>query len=109
MWAAYISQALYEHVQVAVRTESAAALGAALTWRSPAALLNDVAKEFSADAAAGLFVLDVVEHVRGLANNWADALSHLHVPEELGASGASRSQAPVPRGAFWTARALPPV
>ena len=37
-WAAYIRQALHERVQGAVRTDSAAAMGAALTWRSPAPL-----------------------------------------------------------------------
>ena len=57
-WAAAIRDALNEHVQVAVRTDSAAAMGAALTCRSPAPLLNDVAKELAADAAAGLFVVD---------------------------------------------------
>ena len=45
----------------------------------------------------------------GIANVWADELSHLRVPEELAASGASRSRAPIPKGAFWTARAPPPV
>ena len=96
-------------MQVAVRTDSAAAMGAAMSWRSPAPRLNEVAKELCADAAAGLFAVDLVEHVPGIANVWADALSHLRVPEELGASGASRASAPVPRGAFWTARAPPPV
>ena len=107
-WAAEIRHALNERVQVAVRTDSAAAMGAALTYRSPAPRLNQVAKELCADAAAGLFTVDLVEHVPGIANVWADELSHLRVPEELAASGASRSRAPIPKGAFWTARAPPP-
>ena len=55
-WGDLIRPAVEARVQVAVRTDSAAAMGAALTWRSKSAALNEVAKELCADAAAGLFV-----------------------------------------------------
>ena len=95
-------------VQVAVRTDSAAAMGAALTWRSPSPRLNEVAKELAADAAAGLWMLDVVEHVSGLANVWPDRLSHLSVPEELSIAKATRAWPPKLDEAFWLTRRKPP-
>ena len=62
------------------KASSAAAMGAALTWRSKSAALNEVAKELCADAAAGLFVFDLVEHVPGLANVTAEKLSRRFDP-----------------------------
>jgi len=67
-----------------------------------------VAKELCADAAAGLFVFDLVEHVPGLANVWADQLSHLRVPEELKVLAVTRTEPPPPQEAFWRTRADPP-
>ena len=107
-WGDLIRPAVENRVQVAVRTDSAAAMGAALTWRSRSAALNEVAKELCADAAAGLFVFDLVEHVPGLANVWADQLSHLRVPEELQVASAERTEPSPPQGAFWRTRADPP-
>ena len=95
-------------MQVAVRTDSAAAMGAALTWRSPSPRLNEVAKELAADAAAGLWMLDVVEHVPGLANVWADRLSHLSVPEELLIAKAAQEWPPTLQEEFWLTRRKPP-
>ena len=79
-----------------------------MTWRSPSAALNEAAKELCADGAAGLFVFDLVEHVPGLANVWADQLSHLRVPEELLMAQAERTTPPVPAEAFWLTRQDPP-
>jgi hypothetical protein len=107
-WTHLVRHAVEDRVQVAVRTDSAAAMGAALTWRSPSKKLNEVAKEMAADAAAGLFVLDLVEHVPGLANVWADMLSHLSVPEELLLAQAEKASTPVLDEAFWLTRAQPP-
>ena len=107
-WGDLIRPAVEARVQVAVRTDSAAAMGAALTWRSKSAALNEVAKELCADAAAGLFVFDLVEHVPGLANVWADQLSHLRVPEELRVLAVTRTEPPPPQEAFWRTRADPP-
>ena len=50
-WSSRIRPAREARVQVAVRTDSAAAMGAALTWRSPSAKLNEVAKELAAACA----------------------------------------------------------
>ena len=71
--------------------------------------LNEVAKELAADAAAGLWMLDVVEHVPGVANVWADRLSHLSVPEELELAKASRDWPPVLNEEFWLTRRDPPL
>ena len=108
MWQDRIRPASDTRVQVAVRTDSAAAMGAALTWRSPSPRLNEVAKELAADAAAGLWMLDVVEHVPGLANVWADRLSHLSVPEELIIAKASQEWPPSLQEEFWLTRRKPP-
>ena len=83
-------------------------MDAALTWRSPSKKLNEVAKEMAADAAAGLFVLDLVEHVPGLANVWADQLSHLSVPQELLLAQAEQASPPEVDEAFWLTRMQPP-
>ena len=108
MWNDRIRPASATRVQVAVRTDSAAAMGAALTWRSPSPRLNEVAKELAADAAAGLWMLDVVEHVPGIANVWADQLSHLSVPEELTIAKAAQEWPPTLQEEFWLTRRKPP-
>ena len=107
-WTQRIRPTREARVQVAVRTDSAAAMGAALTWRSPSAKLNEVAKELAADAAAGLWMLDVVEHVPGLANVWADRLSHLRVPEELEMARAEITTLPSVNDDFWLTKKDPP-
>ena len=53
-------------------------------------------------------MLDVVEHVPGLANVWADQLSHLSVPEELEMAKATRELPPVVNEEFWLTRREPP-
>ena len=108
VWRDRIRPAREARVQVAVRTDSAAAMGAALTWRSPSPRLNEIAKELSADAAAGLWMLDVVEHVPGLANVWADRLSHLGVPQELVIAKAEETILPSVDDDLWLTRTEPP-
>ena len=58
----------------------------------------------AAEAAAGLWMLDVVEHVPGLAIVWADRLSHLGVPEELVMACAEETDLPCVDDDFWLTR-----
>ena len=53
-------------------------------------------------------MLDVVEHVPGLANVWADRLSHLSVPEELLIAKAAQEWPPTLQEDFWLTRRKAP-
>ena len=53
-------------------------------------------------------MLDVVEHVPGLANVWADRLSHLRVPEELEMARAEMTTLSSVHDDFWLTKKDPP-
>jgi hypothetical protein len=69
--------------------------------------MNEVAKELCADGAAGMFTFDIIDHVPGLQNCWADTLSHLRVPDEL--TKLTPASPPEVDAALWTAKSVPPV
>ena len=106
-WRQRVRDTLPGRVQVAVRTDSAAAMGAALKFSSSAPRMNEVAKELCADGAAGMFTFDIIDHVPGLQNCWADTLSHLRVPDEL--TKLTPASPPEVDAALWTAKSVPPV
>ena len=54
-----------------------------------------------------MYLIDFVEHLPGLANMMADALSHLKVPREL--RGLKRQAVPKLSEKFWRTRRPPPL
>jgi hypothetical protein len=106
-WAERIRAAAPGRVQVAVRTDSASAMGAAVRMTSGHPLMGRIAREVAADGAVGMYLIDFVEHLPGLANMMADALSHLKVPREL--RGLKRQAVPKLSEKFWRTRRPPPL
>jgi hypothetical protein len=74
------SQRLRAHV----RSDSAAALGAAEKMASPTYAMNLLARELALDVAWSRYGVELVTygHVAGPLNKWADALSRLNAPTE---------------------------
>jgi hypothetical protein len=73
---------LWKHQRLAVclRSDSMAALGAWAKERSTNPAINLVTRELSLDCAEGKFTVDRLEHLPGVANTWADALSRQFQP-----------------------------
>ena len=97
---------------VTVRSDSTAALGAAVRLRSRDPRMNTVVRELALDLAEGRYELEFVEHVSGISNDIADFLSRLlqpgadtSWPEEL--SAAVREH-PAERGEQWWETAQEP-
>ena len=89
VWAAALAA---ERWEVHVRSDSAAALGAAFRLRSPKPEINAVVRELALDLAEGTYHIDFVEHLPGRCNVVADALSRFYQP------GGSQSPPPVLAG-----------
>jgi len=90
---------------VTVRSDSQAALGAALRLRSPDPRMNAVVRELALDLAEGLYQTDFWEHLPGDDNVLADMLSRWEqpgacttLPPEL---AALERTAVAPRGDSW--------
>ena len=64
--------------------------------------MGRIVREVEAGGAVGVYLIDFVEHLPGLANMMADALSHLKVPREL--RGARRDVLPKLSENFWRTR-----
>ena len=67
-------------MSVTVKSDSKAALGAADKLRSPSVAMNEVVREMSLDLAEGRYKIDLLKHLLGKLNVWADALSRFHEP-----------------------------
>ena len=67
-------------MKVTIRTDSMAAIGAWSKERSTTPNINMVVREMALDQAEGLYAFDVVQHIEGVKNVLADALSRLHEP-----------------------------
>jgi hypothetical protein len=97
-----------QRLQVIVRSDSTAALGAWTKERSKSPAVNEVVREAALDMAEGLYRIDFREHVPGKENLLPDALSRLHqpgagtdIPVEL---ASCKRVWPVERGSnFWRA------
>ena len=66
-----------------------AALAAAESLKSGSPRFNDLAAELALGQARENFIIAITEHVPGVTNTWADALSRLDQPD----SGATVPQA----------------
>ena len=69
-----------QRLAVALRSDSKAALGATQKLRSPSPSVNAVARELCLDLAEGKYDIDVLRHIPGKLDTWADALSRLEEP-----------------------------
>ena len=102
-------------VHLAVKSDSKAALGAAIALSSPSEALNAVGREIAFDAAVGDYQAHVFEHVPGIANKVPDWLSRVRRPPEQGKLGprplvldeAESLSAPTRNAAWWRTR-IPP-
>ena len=65
---------------IALRSDSQAALGAVSSLKSSSAGINAIVRELALDLAEGRYRVDVVGHLPGEQNAWADALSRLRQP-----------------------------
>ena len=70
-----------EKTLVLTRSDALAAIGALLKMSSPSVPVNTVMMEIALDCADGLCEVEVVGHIPGRLNVWADALSRLEAPE----------------------------
>ena len=69
-----------EKTLVLTRSDALAALGALLKRSSPAQAVNKVMQEIALDCADGTCEVELVSHIPGDLNAWADALSRLEAP-----------------------------
>ena len=99
-------------VLLVTRSDSMAALGALQAVRSTSAAMNVVVREIALDMAEGWYTIDVIKHIAGVDNGWADALSRLSATE--GSKSVPAELTAVPRhtcslrsGAWWRACADP--
>ena len=97
---------------VTIRSDSTAALGAAVRLRSRDPRMNEVVRELALDLAEGRYELELCEHVAGISNVNAEVLSRLlqpgaetRLPEELNTAARDR---PAARDAAWWETALEP-
>ena len=88
-----------QRVIVTLRTDSTAAVGPWSKERSSIPAINLIVRELALDRAEGLYEFDYVEHLAGIANILADALSRLAEPS---------SDSVVPHALAWAARDIPP-
>ena len=65
-----------------VRSDSKAALGAAINLASPGSMLNAIGAEIAFDMAVGDYLVDLFEHTEGVANVSPDVLSRRFAPGE---------------------------
>ena len=80
---------------IVARSDAQAALGAWKKERSSNPQINHVVREVSLDLAEGRYRVDVLEHIPGKLNFWADALSRIYMPESP--ADVPKSLANVPR------------
>jgi len=71
----------HQRLQVRIRTDSSAAVGAWRKERSNTPKINAIVREMALDQAEGLYTIDVIQHLPGVLNTLADALSRMHMPE----------------------------
>ena len=97
---------------VKIRTDSTAALGAACRLRSSDPRMNAIARELALDLAEAQYELDLLEHLPGISNELADALSRLSqpgspamVPNAL--ARAMRAKVEARSRSWWRAKANP--
>ena len=103
-----------ERIVVRVRTDSMAAVGAWEKERSTTPAINAIVREMALDVAEAKYKLDIVEHLPGRHNDWADRLSRLmepggakRIPHEL--TLARRDVPPARLAEWWRAAVLPSV
>ena len=97
---------------VHVRSDSQAAIGAALKLRSPEPAINAVVRELALDLAEGKYSLDFFEHLPGRCNVYADVLSRFYQPGKLrvvpaALAGATRSLPEARPPSWWETAAEP--
>ena len=71
----------FQRAVVTIRTDSMAAVGSWSKERLSTPAINAIVREVALDQAEGLYEIDFVWHVAGVANDIADALSLLSEPE----------------------------
>ena len=88
-----------------VRGDNLSALASLLKLKAKDPLLNSVAREIALDIAEGMYEVNLLEHIPGIANQVPDALSRLNCPEPaefpMVLTGARHSEAPVREHSFW--------
>ena len=96
---------------VAVRGDNVTMLTMVLHFKGTSTALNIIAREVALDVAASSYRPLIAEHIAGVANVTADALSRLHMPGNAYALPACLSEARLalvaPRPRAWY-RALGP-
>ena len=97
-----------ETPQLAVKSDSKAALGAAIALASPSEPLNAIGREIAFDAAMGDYHVHLFEHVPGVANKVPDWFSRVRRPPKHGVAGprpiqldGARSLTVPARGDSW--------
>jgi hypothetical protein len=88
-----------QRLAVGLRSDSMAALQAWRKERSRVPAINAITREMSLDLADGLYKVDALEHIPGVLNSWADALSRQHMPGNT---------APIPAGLLAAKKFVPP-
>ena len=88
-----------QRATITIKTDSMAAIGAWSKERSSTPSINAIVREMALDQAEGLYEFTVIEHISGLDNDIADALSRLSEPE------AGKS---LPPCLHWAVRDTPP-
>ena len=63
-------------------------MGALLKLSSPAGAVNQVMQEVALDCSEGEYGIEIVSHIPGILNVWADSLSRLEAP------GAEKKEVP---------------
>ena len=101
---------------LAVKSDSKAALGAAIAMASHSEALNAVGREIAYDTALGDYQVSLHEHLPGVANKVPDWLSRVRSPAVAGSDNpapealaeAVRLDVPCRDDAFWRTRGDPP-
>ena len=88
-----------QRVTVTIKTDSMAAIGAWSKERSSKPAINAIVREMALDQAEGLYEFTVIEHISGVDNDIADALSRLSEPD------AGKT---LPACLQWATRDFPP-
>ena len=98
-----------------MKSDSKAALGAAISLASPSEPLNAIGREMAFDSAQGAYFVALFEHVPGVANKVPDWLSRVRRPPAAGSQGprpvqldgAESLSVPVRDASWWRTRAPP--
>ena len=106
----------YGVAYLAVKSDSKAALGAAISLSSPSEAMNAIGREMAFDAATGDYQVTLFDHVPGVANKVPDCLSRVRRPPESGTAGprplslvdAEQVKVPPRNDAWWRTRKMPP-